>query len=203
MRADGGFPIGRCFRAGCVTFPRMKVEEIRRIAPDDWLLLKEVRLAALADSPDAFSATLAEAEAYDNNVWRTRAESGSVGPHQATFLLAADQQPALGMITGLTSRDSPNTCQLVSTWVAPSVRGRGYGKALTSTLIRWATESGFTRIQLWVTTTNHSAIRLYESTGFAPAGVIKALPSNSQLQEALYNQQLRNSPGRHQAHKCR
>lgn len=162
---------------------------IRRILAEDWPLLKHVRLAALADSPDAFSATLDQANAYEDQVWMTRAEAGSSGDRQATFLLT-DQNHGLGMITGIPAVVSPRACQLVSTWVAPTVRGRGYGAQLVSTLVDWATDAGYGYMQLWVTTTNKGAVRLYESAGFTPTGETQPLPSNPELSEALHRHRL-------------
>ena len=47
--------------------------EVRTITADDWPLLRDVSLRALADSPDAFRRTLAEAQALTEDFWRRRA----------------------------------------------------------------------------------------------------------------------------------
>ncbi|MGY0536566.1 hypothetical protein ACW14X_03545 [Nocardioides sp. YJ-D4] len=51
--------------------------EVRTIAADDWSLLRNVSLQALADSPDAFRTTLAEAQALPEDFWRQRAEGSA------------------------------------------------------------------------------------------------------------------------------
>ena len=47
--------------------------QIRRIRPNEWHLLRELRLQALADAPLAFAATLAQEEAFPEKLWRERA----------------------------------------------------------------------------------------------------------------------------------
>ena len=52
--------------------------EGRIVTPDDWSLFRDVSLRALADSPDAFRTTLAEAQAFTEDFWRQRAEGSAL-----------------------------------------------------------------------------------------------------------------------------
>ena len=56
--------------------------------------------------------------------------------------------------------------------VARAERGRGLGRGLLSTLIRWAAKSdeGLERVVLDVDPRNERAVRLYRSLGFTPEG---------------------------------
>ncbi|MDN5768889.1 MAG: hypothetical protein L0H96_22325 [Humibacillus sp.] len=51
---------------------------LRVISPEDWAVFRALRLRALADSPNAFGVTLAEATANAELIWRDRA--GGPGP---------------------------------------------------------------------------------------------------------------------------
>ena len=46
--------------------------EIRRVAPDEWAAFRDVRLAALAEAPYAFAATLDVEAGYGAWRWRER-----------------------------------------------------------------------------------------------------------------------------------
>ena len=44
--------------------------EIQRLSIDEALRLRHIRLRALADAPDAFGSTYAEASAHPLEIWR-------------------------------------------------------------------------------------------------------------------------------------
>jgi ribosomal protein S18 acetylase RimI-like enzyme len=67
---------------------------------------------------------------------------------------------------------------LVSMWTAPEARRQGIARAMITTAIAWAQESGAGQIHLWVTVGNDGARLLYESAGFQLTDDTQPLPSN-------------------------
>lgn len=157
---------------------------VRRVRADEAAVLRAVRLAALADSPDAFSATLAQAAALSPEEWERRAQVGSAGDLLTTFL-AVEREPAdaagehaaadaadgavVGLVGGFRRDDVVDrvAVELVSMWTAPAARGAGVGLALVDAVVAWATEIGAGEVGLWVVRGNEPARRLYERAGFA------------------------------------
>lgn len=145
---------------------------IRRIRADDADLLRQVRLAALADTPSAFAKTHEEEAAYDGAEWERRAADWAVGDAGVTFFAELDG-PVVGLVGG--HRATPGQTELVSMWVAPQARGHGVGQALIDAVVAWATGDP---VELWVTHGNDPAIALYERAGFAVTDDVQPLPSD-------------------------
>jgi ribosomal protein S18 acetylase RimI-like enzyme len=156
---------------------------VRRIGADDWQQMRAVRLAALADAPYAFSSTLAREQAFDDEVWRSRAGSGrTFAAFDGTTIvglatgLPADEAGGPGTPVGDEGHDAPAPADpepdwhLVGMWVAPDYRGRGVADRLVDTVCAEARHAGATAVTLWVTETNDRAIAFYRRLGFAPTG---------------------------------
>ncbi len=139
--------------------------ELRRIGPDDWPLWREVRLAALAEAPHAFSSTLEEWRGKgDTEVrWRSRLEAVPFN------LLAVMTGSGVGQVSG-TALDANGDVELISLWVAPQVRGQGIGDALIDGVATWAGEQEAAAVVLSVKRGNPAAIAAYERAGFVPVG---------------------------------
>ncbi|MFM2079238.1 MAG: hypothetical protein RJA49_3128 [Actinomycetota bacterium] len=138
--------------------------EVRRVRADEWAAFRAVRLAALLDSPSAFSSTYALESASPDEEWQRRATIGAAGDERALFLAWRDEQP-VGVVGG--GRVDEEHAELVSMWVAPDARRDGVARQLVTALLGWAADSGRRRVELWVTQGNDPAQRCYESMGFA------------------------------------
>jgi GNAT superfamily N-acetyltransferase len=150
---------------------------VRRIRPDDWQVLREVRLGALAESPSAFGSTYEGEAAFDDDAWQLRAIAGSSGARRATWL-AADGDHALGLVGAHRAEPDSTDVELVSMWTVPEVRGRGVGRRLVATVLDWAGGTGAGSVSLWVTRGNDPALRLYQAMGFSETGDHQPLPSD-------------------------
>ena len=81
------------------------------------------------------------------------------------FLVAYLSNVAVGC--GAVRRLDAATAEIKRMYVAPSVRGRGIGRALVEALEREARQLGVTRIVLETGTRLAPAIKLYEAMGYA------------------------------------
>ena len=151
---------------------------IRETAPDEWPVLRDIRLTALADAPDAFASTYAREAAFGETDWRARIAGG--GSFLA-YLPEIDASEPAGL-AGCFERE-PGVVALVSMWVRPKARGHGVGAALIAAVIDWAKVNDATAVHLWVNEDNHPARLLYERCGFVPAGERQPLPSDPRLYE--------------------
>lgn len=143
---------------------------VRRIRPGDGERLRQVRLAALSDSPFAFSSTYGQESSISEAEWADRARGGSDGTERTT-LIASDGNDVIGIIGGYRSQSDGPVIELVSMWIAPSARGKGIARELVEALLDWAKTAHVRAVELWVTERASSpALKLYESAGFVPTG---------------------------------
>lgn len=133
--------------------------EIIRLAEDDWQTIRQVRLMALADSPEAFGSTLQVEQARTEQEWRTYLS----GREQ---FVAVEGGDVVGTIGLRPPHDTPGVAHIVSMWVAPTQRGRGVGDALVQAAMAAAAAQGWREIHLWVALGNIHAERLYARHGF-------------------------------------
>jgi ribosomal protein S18 acetylase RimI-like enzyme len=143
---------------------------IERLRPGDGVRLRTLRLRALADAPDAFGSTLAEALVHDVAAWEQQIAN------LPTFVWREAEVDA-GMVRAAPHADDPHAGYLISLWVAPEVRGRRIAAALAGAVVAWAHDRSLRRLLLDVGHHNRSALRLYDRLGFQPTGRRSRLPA--------------------------
>jgi GNAT superfamily N-acetyltransferase len=143
--------------------------EIRRIAAGEWRELRELRLRALMDAPDAFGSTHDREASDPEQQWVDWAIDGAEGGSSFTVVGVADGR-WIGMAIGAPHRDHPGEAGLFAMWVDPSERGAGIGGALVERVVDWAASVGFSILRLRVSMSNDPAVRLYTRSGFADNG---------------------------------
>lgn len=147
---------------------------VRRLTAEDWSMLRDVRLAALAEAPQSFGSTLAREQEFDETTWRSRTRTS------APFV-AEVEGVAVGMASAWHEKDMPPTEQhLVAMWVDPAHRRRGIAELLVRAVADWsADEAGATELSLWVAEGNDAARLLYERLGFRSTDVVAPRPSDA------------------------
>lgn len=155
--------------------------KILAITKYDWSDLKQVRLAALKDSPDAFGATYENAIKLTPEDWQLRASQNQ----DPKFLIAYSQDKPVGLTGGGFNKAE---YELIAMWVSPEHRGSGTANSLIEALKLHAVSEGHSEVILKVAVSNQSACRTYEKCGFEIAGNGGKLESNEtiELQKMLW-----------------
>jgi ribosomal protein S18 acetylase RimI-like enzyme len=141
------------------------VVALESLTAEDWTTWRELRLAALRQSPEAFTAQLVDWLGLGDREerWRHRLQL----PDSVNLVARVDGRAA-GMVSGQLTDDG--IAELFSLWVAPSARGRAVGDRLVQAVEEWARRVRATTLRLSVRQDNHHAVGLYARHGFAFAG---------------------------------
>ena len=133
------------------------------VTEENWRTYRDVRLAALLDTPRAFANTYAVSAAYSDESWLARLTSMRV------FLAMVDDRP-VGTVSIWHGADQPDDeIYLIGMWVSAS-----------------AGQEGYERVHLEVAQENLPAQRLYERHGFTPTGTSWDNPLYGGIKEIGY-----------------
>jgi GNAT superfamily N-acetyltransferase len=153
---------------------------IRRLDPDAWAPLREVRLAALRDAPYAFGATIDDEERLEESAWRQRLHD------QAWFVAFAGERP-IGVACGGQLREpAADVRTLRAMWVAPGHRGDGTSGELVAHVAQWARDDGASTLTLWATEAAARARSFYLRFGFVATGEVAEMPHGDHPPMARY-----------------
>jgi ribosomal protein S18 acetylase RimI-like enzyme len=155
---------------------------IRAVQTGEAAQLREIRLRALLDSPDAFGSTHAREVQFSGEVWGLRAARSGEGKEDVTFV-ADDDGSWIGMVTGHLDSEDASRAGLYGLWVEPAARGSGVGLALTDAVADWARSRQARSLYLLVVASNAGAIGLYHRAGFSETGRTLPLPRDPSVVE--------------------
>src|SRR5688500_386234 len=151
---------------------------VRRFAPDEWRIYRDLRLAALADSPDAFGSTYARESGRTDADWQQRLTTAAATLTELPLVALVNQTP-VGLAWGRRDDLDPSVGHLFQVWVSPEHRGRGIARLLTNAVVAWAQQLGLRTLRLGVTASHPAALRLYRRAGFVDAGTPEPLRPGS------------------------
>jgi GNAT superfamily N-acetyltransferase len=154
--------------------------KIRTFAPHEWGIYKDLRLRALADSPDAFGRTLTEEQDRSDAEWSNRLATGADSSWNLPLVAEVDGKP-IGLAWGRIDESTPDVANLYQMWVAPSHRRLGAGQMLLEAVIAWARARNACYLDLGVTWADSPATRLYARAGFEPVGKPRRFRPGSEL----------------------
>lgn len=142
---------------------------INRLSDTEWPTLRDLRLRALADAPDAFWATLEDESRFEEADWIRFLTS-------VAWFVARQDGRDVGLAGGL-RREEHDHPEVIGMWVEPSERRGGTATLLLQAVCNWADEYDAGEVVLWVTTGNDAARLFYERNGFRLTGERVPLPS--------------------------
>lgn len=142
---------------------------VRRFTSNEWRVYKELRLRALAESPNAFGSTLAAERVSSDEHWSARLTRG-VMSNMELPLVAEVSDRSVGLAWAKIDDSEQSAVHLYQMWVAPNFRRRGAGQMLLHAAIAWGKASNAEAIVLTVSCGDTAANRLYARAGFAPVG---------------------------------
>jgi GNAT superfamily N-acetyltransferase len=160
----------------------MSTLTVSRIQPEQWEMLKDVRLRALSDAPYAFGTTFEEAKKRPSSRWQSDALDHATQPGRAYFLAYAK-----GIPSGMAGcyRPELDTAHLTAMWVAPEVRPTNLGVHIVNAAVKWAQSYGTTTLEAWVSEDNVGARAFYQKIGFKETKETEPLRSNPKIQSIL------------------
>jgi RimJ/RimL family protein N-acetyltransferase len=148
--------------------------KIITLSPERWAESKALRIEALTDSPIAFGMSLEEEIVRDDASWKNRLEEAEQAEYR--WLVYLESEGKLVGVAGAYREKVlkiKHTAYIVGVYITPAFRGQGWARKMMETLFeKVCKNSEVNRLELQVTSTQASAVKLYESLGFAQVGVL-------------------------------
>jgi GNAT superfamily N-acetyltransferase len=160
---------------------------IRPLQPDEALVLRDVRLRALDDAPEAFGLTRFEAAALSMEHWRRMVRAHTAPGGGVIFLadgkengqtsispairasIDTDENTIVGLIAVRRDQWEAGRAHIGQLWVAPQWRRVGLGVALATATVYWAKRQPITELLTWVEQGGQAG-RIFERAGFVYTG---------------------------------
>jgi ribosomal protein S18 acetylase RimI-like enzyme len=155
---------------------------VRQLTPDQWSELRDIRLTALADSPQMFLSTFDREKGYLRPKWENEFKRGD------WYAGYAGDRPICMVGVTKEADTPPYECFIEYMWVAPQYRGSGVARSLLEEVLSDLRETGYKTVFLWILDGNNIAAHLYERLGFDWTGRVQQLtdrPGRTEHQMSL------------------
>ena len=137
------------------------------LSPDEWSRLREIRLASLLESPEAFGSSYEREIAFTEREWRDLFNLNS-------YLVASiDGKDIAIMFLEKLRGDFGATCWVGGCWSNPQYRGIGALRSMFDYVDSVKDQRGWQIQGLGVFIVNDSAIAAYERLGFKAMGEVQ------------------------------
>jgi ribosomal protein S18 acetylase RimI-like enzyme len=150
------------------------VLEVRAVGAGDAPQLRELRLRALVEAPDAFAITAEAERRLPDSHWSELSHQSEVADHLVIYV-AVDDERWLGMAAARWHDRDRGIAHLWGMWVDPALRRLGVGERLVDGVRGWARGHEARFIRLGVITREDDATPFYERLGFVRTGELGSL----------------------------
>ena len=178
----------------------MSSVEIITLPPERWREAKALRLEALRRAPAAFASSLADEQAFSDDVWLARLTTAFQRDYNMTWY-AEHEADLVGMAgANWSSREKTrHVAMIYGVYVSPARRGQGIATELLSRLLdELSALPQLEKVSLSVNSACAPAVRLYQRFGFEKVGTARRdLCVDGQYHDLVYMERcLRSSWGR-------
>ena len=142
---------------------------VRALAENEWALFRDVRLAALQESPAAFVESYEREQQYDDAHWRDQLR-------ESRRLVVEGPDGVVGVATMRMLDDDPGAADVSGLWLAPEARHTGAALRLIEAAASLAEQAGASKIYYWVGSENGRAIGFALNAGFRPTSDRRTAP---------------------------
>jgi GNAT superfamily N-acetyltransferase len=132
---------------------------VRVLDESEWSLYRDVRLRALAESPDSFTATLADEADREEQFWRDRMT-------RSHRLLAERGPVAQGIVSLGPYEQDPSAAEVFGLYVVPEARGTRVSWRLVEAAAALAIQQAYLQLYYWVGIDNGRAVGFAKNFGF-------------------------------------
>lgn len=146
----------------------MKIRQLT--ASTDIKVFREIRIESTKEAPESFRATEEEVRAKPVETFRNQL---TIREGEPVFIGAFEESTLVGVAALFfeASQKLSHKATVGSVFVTPPSREKGIGRALMAELLRLAKEDKkLKQLNLTVSATNNTAVKLYESLGFSIFG---------------------------------
>lgn len=163
--------------------------EVRELRDGEGLVWRDLRLEALAESPDAFGSTYEASVQRPEGDWEAMVNATAQNPFATSLVAVIDGVPVAMAFCRIDEQD-PSVAGLYSMWVMPSWRRRGVARQIVEFALSWMRSRQARIVELAVTEGNEPAIALYTSAGFVDTGRRQPVRPGSTLREIVMRRSL-------------
>jgi ribosomal protein S18 acetylase RimI-like enzyme len=132
---------------------------VRVLEEQDWPVYRDLRLAAVEESPGVFGGTDDQEAAADQTYWRSQLT-------KARRVVAEQDGSSCGVVSVGSFPQEPGSVELFGLWVDPTARSTGVAGRLVDTAATLAAVAGATQMYYWAGTENGPAIGFATGFGF-------------------------------------